>query len=646
LSRAKVVRRSSPEGHSGSAPGTSNGTSRRHDRDETNARERSASSGLTPSNSTPGRVLAQRIVKARPAGEQTIPHDAPARFEVALRDQLGPDRFERYAEGRLRLVFSPNELRVTASSGALADLLKRRFMTELHQSAERALGRGIAIRIDFTETPGASDGIGETARAASMRPGSVGASGDGAVPGRGAGAGEAERTSPVQVRAGLVERIDAGRADPAVRSSRAGGINPRYRLEDFIVGESNRLAYNAALALAEERPGAGEAGGAGGLGGVGGAGAYSLLFIHGPCGVGKSHLAHGVAMRFRERHPGASVRVTGGEAFMNEFVAAIRDGSAGGSNGGSSSGMDKFRRNYRRVDLLVIDDVQALANKQATQAELLHTFEEIARSGARVVLVSDQHPRQLEKFSPQLISRFLAGMVAGIAPPDEDLTRRLIKTLALRRGLAMDEQAVAATAQRARLLPGAASGLSVREIEGILTRIEAVHRLLPDPSGASRSGAINLLAIERALGNGSSVAGVVAGAPTAAAGNGVMPEHALGVAASMLPGGGRGARIETIITQTCRYLSVDPMDLSGRTRHKRVVLARSVITHLARQFTTMSFPEIARALGRPNHSTVITAYQRLAAQLAENEQLGHEHVPEPMTVNALVDRLTTTLKGA
>mgnify|MGYP006869485176 FL=1 len=86
LSRAKVVRRSSPEGHSGSAPGTSNGTSRRHDRDETNARERSASAGLTPSNSTPGRVLAQRIVKARPAGEQTIPHDAPARFEVALRD--------------------------------------------------------------------------------------------------------------------------------------------------------------------------------------------------------------------------------------------------------------------------------------------------------------------------------------------------------------------------------------------------------------------------------------------------------------------------------------------------------------------------------------------------------------------------------
>jgi chromosomal replication initiator protein len=104
--------------------------------------------------------------------------------------------------------------------------------------------------------------------------------------------------------------------------------------------------------------------------------------------------------------------------------------------------------------------------------------------------------------------------------------------------------------------------------------------------------------------------------------------------------------VEFIIAQTCRYLSVDPGDLSGRTRHKRVVLARALITHLARQYTTMSFPEIARALGRPNHSTVITAYQRLAGQLAANEHLGHEHVPEPMTINVLVERLSSVIKNA
>lgn len=599
------------------------------------------------SQASASRTLAQRIVRA-PAPGVEIPADASPRFIAALQAQLGPERTERYAKDRLAAFFSPQSLRVVLSSRALADLYKRRFMTELHLAAEKTLGRGIAIQLESDESgtvfppPSASPAHSPAAHNADAGPATPAPSH--APAHRDRAAQPLHRADPNPPSSAIVlspaERGIATVGEPLARTGpgapgtgrQSTGI--RYRLEDFIVGPSNRLAYNAAQRLADGD--SGFSGAATSHAAPLGAGSYSLLFIHGPCGVGKSHLAQGAAARFRERHPGAVVRVTSGDAFMTEFVTAIRDGS--GSNS-SSTGIDRFRRHYRKTDLLCIDDVQALASKQATQAELLHTFEEIARSGARVVLVSDQHPRQLEKFSPQLVSRFLAGMVAGISPPDEELTRRLIKTLALRRGLVLDDNAVNAVASRARLMPGAATGLSVREIEGILTRIEAVHRLLPDHSGAADSwagsGAINLLTIERALGSSTAAPHADgAGASVSAAGRG--------------RGGadGRLVRVETIITQTCRYLSVDPSDLSARTRHKRVVLARAVITHLARQFTTMSFPEIARAIGRPNHSTVITAYQRLAGQLAAQEILTHEHVPEPMSVNALVERLANAIRHA
>lgn len=549
---------------------------------------------------TSSRVIARRIDRPRPALESQIPADAHARFGAALERLLGVDRFERYAGPRLTPEFSGSGLKVTASSRALADLLRRRFMTELHTAAEEALGRGVQITVVSDDRePGTVETPASAGRGASAASGG---------PRTGPGPAIRDESGVVREPKPAVTRAEAAHVDTLARPPRAANLT-RYRLEDFIVGESNRLAYTSAIRISESEALAGPLG-------------YSLLFLHGPCGVGKTHLLQGVALRYRERHPGAMVRVTSGDAFLTEFVNAVRDAS--GASSGSGSGIERFRRNYRRVDLLCIDDVQALANKGATQAELLHTFEEIARSGARVVLASDQAPRQLAKFSPALISRFQAGMVAGMTPPDEDLIKRLIKALALKRGLNVDDTGIAAIAAHARLAPGAASGVSVRELEGLITRLEAVVSLVGEEGSPARSGLINLLAVERALGSpgaGSSPSG----SPRAFA---------------------RPVRIDTIITQTCRFLSVDPADLSARTRHKRVVLARALITHLARQFTTMSYPEIARAIGRPNHSTVITAYQRLAGQIAADEMLGHEHVPEPMTVGKLIERLGTAITNA
>jgi chromosomal replication initiator protein len=360
----------------------------------------------------------------------------------------------------------------------------------------------------------------------------------------------------------------------------------RYRLEDFIVGESNRLAYTAAERLAEPDCPA----------------SFSPLFIHGACGLGKTHLLQGVATRFRQKNPGAQVVYSSAEAFTNEYVAAVRSGR-----------LDAFRRTYRAVALLCIDDVQFLSNKHSTQNELLHTFDAIGLEGARVVLASDEHPRRVRALSAALVSRFMAGMVVRLDPPEPALRERIVQRLAERRGLKLEPAAAALVAARC----GGSQGLggSVRDIEGVITRIDAMRRLLPELAQGERAG---LVLVRKALGLDGG------GAPA--------PGRSL-----------RPIRAEQIVEEVCRTLRVEQVELLGRGRHKRVVLARTLSAHLCRQLTTMSYPEIARALGRPNHSTVVTACKRIAEQIQRDEglKLGPDGCPDlaGLTVRTLTDQV-------
>ncbi|MCC6907020.1 MAG: AAA family ATPase [Phycisphaerales bacterium] len=502
---------------------------------------------------------------------------------------VGAARFDRYFADQARIEVDGPVVRVIASSPSLAGLLDRRFGQALRDVAIEVVGPIAGEpKVEFVADSASFEGAPAPGAARSQ-----------AAPARGAApdaAGTPARPSP---------------ARPAAGSTRT------YRLEDFVVGDSNRLAYNAAANLVEtsqDRPAH--------------AGTAPLLFIHGPCGVGKTHLLQGLAARFRELHPGAVVRITTGEAFMNEFVHSIKQTTGGAAAGAprrggamSAPGVERFRRQYRRCDLLCIDDVHFLASKQATQQELLHTFDEIALSGARIALVCDRHPRQIRQFSPALVSRFMAGMVASIEPPDPAVRERAIRLFAQRRGLILEDAAVRQFVERTRTAPGSPV-VGLREIEGLVTRVEAIHRL--SPSGdAPRS--VGVLTIERALGDSSSLG----------------PADA----ASDLPGSrfSRPVRIETISAQTCTELGVDSSDLGAPTRHKRVVLARAVITHLARQFTTMSYPEIARAIGRPSHSTVITAHQRLQKQVESDESYGIGPEGETMTIRDLLARLRASI---
>jgi len=352
----------------------------------------------------------------------------------------------------------------------------------------------------------------------------------------------------------------AGSEGDAVPSSQASGPGRRQRpgsrraftfrrLDTFVVGLSNRLAYAAACRLADEFDPE----------------CASPLFIHGECGVGKTHLLQGLCARFIEAHGRpALVKYVTGEQFTNEYIAAVR-----------ANTLEPFRQRIRRLDLLAIDDVHFLSNKTRTQKELLHTLDAIALNGARVAFVSDNHPQQLESFDKGLISRLLSGLVVKVDRPDRDMRLELIRRLAAQRGLRLTPTALEATADRC-------IG-SVRELEGGLTRLAAFHELL-----GKDEPEIGLALAEQAFKDG-------AARPT------------------------RTVRLATVLQVVCQRMSVTKSEIMGSGRHQRVVLARSLVVYLARELTTHSFPEIAQMLGRVNHSTVHTADQRLRQQLVTNK---------------------------
>lgn len=435
---------------------------------------------------------------------------------------IGQEAFGRFFDQRAHLRIDDGALTVEVADAFMASLVGRRFGEALRQTAETVAGPGAPVHIC----------VEAVAHEPVVAPG-----------GRRDSAGMVLRRIGGAVGASGGTRVRAGRL---------------HRLDDFIVGECNRLAFEAAVRMAEAP--ASEAA------------SMSPLFIHGACGMGKTHLVQGIAERFRRLHPEARIRVETGESFTNAYLAALQTGS-----------IERFRRACRRVDLLVIDDVHFLADKRKTQEELLHTFDAAGMAGARVVLASDEHPGQIRAFSRALMSRFTAGLVARLDSPEPALRESLVKALCARRGLTVDDDAAAAVAASARGPAGKAA--SVRDIEGLVTKVQAVSRLL-----ATR-GHITRLVVDAAM----SDAGGSRRIPTPA----------------------RPIRLEEIIAGVCSSLQVSASEFRGRSRHRRVVLARWISAHLAREMTTASFPDIARAMGRPTHSTIIAACKRLADEIKQ-----------------------------
>lgn len=343
-------------------------------------------------------------------------------------------------------------------------------------------------------------------------------------------------------------------ATQVTRSNNGGGGNStppqptalRHKLDDFVVGPNNQLAFSTATAVAG-----------------GGKVPFNPLFIHSNCGLGKTHLLQGICNHVAARTEGrpARWRYVSGEQFTNEFVAAIK-----------KKQLEEFRATYRKLDLLVIDDVHFLASKRATQEEFLHTFDTIDAAGKQVVMASDAHPKLVGQFNEQLVSRFVSGMVVKIDAPDHATRVKILRRRAGGMRLAVPEEVLSYIAMHIRG--------SIREMEGALIKLTAL-------AGLSRSPVTLQLATD------------------------ALADYLAKTDSAMTLGD-----IESIVAA---YFGITPADIHSTRRTRTVSLARMIAMSLARRHTQMSFPEIARAMGK-NHSSAVLAVQRMERLLAADDQ--------------------------
>lgn len=489
------------------------------------------------------------VAARRPRPTRAGAPRATAALCERLQQAIGPHRFGLWFDNGAAISVGGDEVEIRASNTYVADWIVRNFRGVLEETARELIGPAASVRIAL-----ATEAAPEPAASDVRHPTSAGA-GRGA---RQAILGEESRVPAAPPAQSRGNRSAGDGTDPAVRGR---GIRQQSlrRLDDFVVGDSNRIAFAASEQF-----------------GSGNADAAAILFIHGECGVGKTHLLQGLCRRRLERAPRSVVRYVTAEQFTNEYIASVRAGT-----------LEEFRKRLRRVDLLAIDDIHFFANKTATQAEFLHTIDAIDLSGARVALVSDEHPRHIRRFSQSLVSRFLSGMVVKVERPDRATRVALVRRLAADRGLDLTTAAEDAVA-------GRCAG-SIREVEGAITRLGAMVEL----DGVR--GQIGPGTVERLLGDEATRA------------TGTQP-----------------IRLARIVEAVCERLLVTREDLLGSGRHARTVVARGMVAHLARELTTHSYPEIARALGRDTHSAVHTAAKRLGAMVASDARVaaGGESIRE------------------
>jgi chromosomal replication initiator protein len=317
----------------------------------------------------------------------------------------------------------------------------------------------------------------------------------------------------------------------------------RGKLENFVVGATNRLAHSAALSVVDP---AGPN--------------FNPLFIHGGCGLGKTHLLHGIFNALEHKSDLNCIYVSG-EEFTNHYVHAIRGNRTAA-----------FRARYRNVDVLLIDDVHFLANKKATQEEFLHTFNAIETIGKQIVLSADVHPRLIGQFSESLVSRFMAGMIVEIEKPDQQTCLDILahKAAALNRDIPDDVLAfVASRLERT----------NVRELEGALLKMVAF-------SDISRQ-AINMPLARHVL------------------------DRDMQRARPLV-------RFSDIENLAGSFFGVSPAELRSSRRTRTVALARNVVMYLARKHTNLSSTEVGRLMGK-DHTTVLLACQKIAAKAARDE---------------------------
>ncbi|MBI1369393.1 MAG: chromosomal replication initiator protein DnaA [Planctomycetes bacterium] len=342
-------------------------------------------------------------------------------------------------------------------------------------------------------------------------------------------------------------------------------LSPDYVFDNFVTGPGNHLAYAAAVAVAEN-PGR----------------AYNPLFVHGGVGLGKTHLLQAICQKLLQNKPDARICYLSCDTFVNQFLEAVQNGQ-----------MSQFRTRYRHVDLLLIDDIHFLTNRERTQEEFFHTFNTLYQSNKQIVLSSDSPPNEIPQLEERLVSRFNWGLVARIDPPCYETRVAILKTKAKIRGIQLPDDAACYIAERI--------DSNIRELEGAVTKVQSLAML--------RGIEPDLSLTREALGDD----------PAGAA-------------------GGPKLTIQNIIDTVTNYYGVKLLDLQSKRRHRSITVPRQVCMYLARKRTRYSLEEIGGYFGGRDHTTVMHAIRTTEDRMTIEPDFNRQ-------IDQLDRKLTENLNG-
>ena len=333
------------------------------------------------------------------------------------------------------------------------------------------------------------------------------------------------------------------REAPAHDPNRETSLNPKHTFDSFVIGSSNRFANGAAVAVAENP-----------------ARAYNPLFIWGGSGLGKTHLLHAAGNYAQVLHPGLRVKYVSSEEFTNDYINSLRDDR-----------QESFKRRYRNLDILMVDDIQFLEGKESTQEEFFHTFNALHQANKQIILSSDRPPKQLTTLEDRLRTRFEGGLITDIQPPDLETRIAILMKKAANDGTEVDRSVLELIASRFES--------SIRELEGALIRVSAYSSLVNEP--------INVEMAEIALRD-------------------LAPDSA-----------DRQITATSIMEVTAEFFDIDVETLRGAGKKRAVAHARQLAMYLCRELTELSLPKIGEQFGGKDHTTVIYADRKIRKEMTE-----------------------------
>jgi len=440
-----------------------------------------------------------------------------------LQVSLSPANFETWLRDTTLVDVDDNRFRIAVPNGFAKDWLESRYRSLISQTLARIVGYSVQVEFVVGTPP---EAVAEND--AASPPTLI-----------------SER--PLALPSSQHVRVESTRV---AGEGGATNINTRYTFANFIVGSANRLAHAASLSVAE-RPGH----------------AYNPLFLYGGVGLGKTHLMHAIGNQVVTKFPRKRVVYATSEKFTNEFITSIQQGK-----------IDDFRARYRRIDLLLIDDIQFIADKERTQEEFFHTFNAIHEDGKQIVLSSDRPPKAILTLEERLRSRFEWGLIADLTAPDLETRIAILRAKAEEGGVPITSDVIEFIARKVVS--------NIRELEGALNRIVAYASMGAVPISIELAQAV----LSNVLYN---------------------PKK-------------RQITPERIVKAVSDYYGVGLDALKGQKRDKAIVMPRQIAMFLMREETDVSLLRIGAELGNRDHSTVLHACDKITREAGVNDELRRE----------------------